>query len=297
MAAESWQRTARQQPPAPQQQPRTAAHRKHRTRKPASAETKRFRREQKEAKIATLPDCFKVANQGLHILCNRRFSDNELAVLSLGLKFILNPPNVTNNNILRALENFKRSVRIKKQFAQIPQYSQEESDLRVSNPAFIPDIANVRIERYLSTVESKIHTALDNTPFEHTSTPKAISQALNTLRNDKSIVIKYADKNLGTCVVDTEWYERTALAQLNDLNTYEPLNNPPNKEVVYRHLETILDSHNKLNHAIHPPCRTKVAKYLLQLQNEPLRLGNFYMTIKVHKTRLPDALYAVASAQ
>jgi hypothetical protein len=117
----------------------------------------------------------------------------------------------------------------------------------------------------------------------HISTPKAITKALESLKNDKSIVIKHADKNLGTYIVSTEWYESTALAQLNDLTTYEPLDTPPDKSQVYQQLEEILERHNKLHFTTFPYSQTLIAKYLLQLKDKPLKLGQFYLTIKVHK--------------
>ena len=192
------------------------------------------------------------------------------------------PPHITNQTVLNALENFKRFIRIKKQFAQNISTS-HESDLQVANPLFMPDKASAPLEKYISTVEKRIHIALKRVRYMHMSTPKAISQALESLKNDNSIIIKHADKNLGTCVVSTEWYEKTALDQLNDLTTYEPLNGPPEKSQVYLQLEEILNKHNKLFYTTPPNSQTLLAKYILQLKNEPLRLGQFYLTIKVHK--------------
>ena len=195
----------------------------------------------------------------------------------------MNPPNISNQTVLKALENFKRSIRIKKQFAQATNVLSQPSDLRIANPNFVPDTASAPLERYLSTVEKRIKIALKRVRYMHISTPKAITKALESLKNDKSIVIKHADKNLGTCIVSAEWYESTALDQLNDLTTYEPLDAPPDKNQVYQQLEEILERHNKLYFTTFPYSQTLIAKYLLQLKDKPLKLGQFYLTIKVHK--------------
>ena len=248
-----------------------------RQRKPPSEATLQFRKLSKVQKVARIPESFRVTNSGLHILCNNKvFTENELVVLGLGLKFILNPKNITDKSILDSLDRFKRSVRIKKQFAKAQKFTQESGLSCIGNENFQPDVnTKAPIEKYLDTVECRIKDALKRVKYKHISMPKSISSALSSLLNDKSIVIKPADKNLGTCVVDAGWYESTALAQLNDTDTYTALSQPPNKDVIYKKLEDILQRYNKSN--------TRTAKYLLQLKDKPLSLGKFYLTIKVHK--------------
>ena len=200
------------------------------------------------------------------------------------MKFILNPCNITDNSILKALSLFKRTVRIRKQFCQAQQSNQkEDTDLRVPNPVFQPNLASGPIEAYLNEVETRIRTSIRNNPYKHQSIPKAVTQGIQSLLSDNNIVIKPADKNLGTCVVSSTWYHTQALSQLSDTTTYELLSSPPNKENCYQALETILDQHNKLTYIDKPTIRTKDAQYLLQLKDNPMKLGKFYMTIKVHK--------------
>lgn len=48
-------------------------------------------------------------------------------------------------------------------------------------------------------------------------------KAINTLRNNKDIIIKPADKGSGIVIMDIQQYKLEALRQLNDTNYYIPL--------------------------------------------------------------------------
>ena len=126
-------------------------------------------------------------------------------------------------------------------------------------------------------------SALDNVEYERHDMPNGIQLALQSLLRDQSIIIKPADKNLGTCVVGSDWYERTALEQLSDTDTYKELHTPPCKSTCYNELEAILRKYDCFVHT-NTNTKTPLAKYIMQLQDQPMKLGRFYMTIKVHKT-------------
>lgn len=164
--------------------------------------------------------------------------------------------------------------------------------LRVPNPSFTPSKASFHIENYLSTVRAAVTQKLSTIP--HSTTPHNITlkNTLDSLKNDTSIVIKNADKNLGVCVVDTSWYTSEVLRQLTDTTTYIrlPSSNEPNPStnLLFARLRLVLSSNhllfdlkNKIPHTL-----TKLAKYLLQLEHHPLSLAKFYLLIKVHKTPL-----------
>ena len=104
-----------------------------------------------------------------------------------------------------------------------------------------------------------------------------------TIQKLKSDSICSADKNLGICIVDRDWYENEALRQLTDENTYIKVCNLPNNTHFTTAINDILTKHNKQNSAI--------AKYFLQtMQTEypdntsnkninMSKLSRFYMTI------------------
>ena len=177
-------------------------------------------------------------------------------------------------------------------FAHSSPSTPNNSNLRVPNPSFVPAASSFHIETYLSTVRAAITHKMSTTP--HTPTPhnKALKHILSSLKNDTSITIKNADKNLGVCVVDTSWYTTEVLRQLNDTSTYLRLPSPneaiPSANLLFARLRRVLSSNHLL---FDPSCKsrrtlTKLAKYLLQLEHLPLSLAKFYLLIKVHKTPL-----------
>ena len=164
--------------------------------------------------------------------------------------------------------------------------------LRVPNPSFIPSKASSHIEHYLATVRSAITHRLTSIPFSFTPRNKTLHNIVTSLKNDSSIIIKNADKNLGVCVVDTAWYTSEVLRQLNDTSTYTRLPSPneptPTSNLLFARLRLVLHNNNLLYISSHrtPRTLTKLAKYLLQLEHLPLTLAKFYLLIKVHKTPL-----------
>jgi hypothetical protein len=226
-----------------------------------------------------------IENKGIHNLSNHTLTDTETTLLSLGLRFILEPRDVTNKEVLLALDQFKRTIRLKKQFIHNDNISSNPL-LRVPNPHYQPPPAGDILETYLKQTERKIIRALSHTPYRHRCIPKALSIAIQSLLNNKHIIIKNADKNLGTVIVDKEWYEREALKQLSDPTTYKTLDEPPDFDSSYNSLCEILRTHNEL-HTGNTEKLTPLASYCLQLRDtHKVRCARFYMTIKIHKKEI-----------
>ena len=74
---------------------------------------------------------------------------------------------------------------------------------------------------YLSKLEEEILKI--NTKLKHHNVTKEERNAINSLRNDASIIIKEADKGSGIVIWDREDYLKEAESQLGDTNVYEKL--------------------------------------------------------------------------
>jgi hypothetical protein len=108
---------------------------------------------------------------------------------------------------------------------------------------------------------------------------------LDKLRNDKSIVIKPADKNLGITIMDSEWYHAEVMKHLNNQQVYFRLDEDEEwlKQVVLDGLtcvvNRVLPAHAKPALDIYKRDR----EYLLHLSADKARIPYFYLIPKVHK--------------
>ena len=156
-------------------------------------------------------------------LSTRILSKAEISLLSKGLKFIPIPTSVNKALIKEELECFGRKLRLLWHF-------RNEESITISNPfkkksTFNPKGKDAAIELYLSRLEEEI-MAID-TKLSYSNLTKEERLALNSLRDDTSIIIKEADKGSGVVVWDRKDYLKEAEKQLGDKETYEELSSDP----------------------------------------------------------------------
>ena len=168
------------------------------------------------------------------------------------------------------LGRFGRKLRLKWFFRD------DERDF-VSNPfkkasKFNPKNQDTAIELYLSRLEEEILKI--NTNIKYQNVTKKERKALDSLRNDTSIIIKEADK--GSCVViwDRDDYLKEAEVQLGDENVYEHLSG----DAVSPLIKTVKTCLAKIDN------RGDISREILDyfLVNNP-KLGRFYLLPKIHK--------------
>ena len=243
----------------------------------------------------------RLLNNTVHNMSKRQLTRVERNALACGLNFVLRPSDATNDTLLQQYTQFARSIRIRYYFAQRDNNMHSNPILRIKNPSYQPPAASPAVEQYLSTVKQRLMTQLSNCPADerpHTNIPGSWLRALRSLQRDKTIVIKAADKNLGPCIMDADWYKKEAFRQLNDHSTYTPLEQAPCLKLVYRILVNVLEKYNVrwliTTNWKGEQCKrlTKLARYLLQL-SDMVTLPNkpdirqtciFYLLPKLHKT-------------
>ncbi len=101
---------------------------------------------------------------------------------------------------------------------------------RLSNPAFQPTLAPPHIEEFLQEVHDRIALVCDqvdrtsHSSLDHNDNfPESLREAVIKLKNNKDIIIKPADKNLGPTIMDKTWYNQEMLSQLRDTSVYTPI--------------------------------------------------------------------------
>ena len=139
-------------------------------------------------------------------LSDRKLSKAEISLLSKGLKFVPTPSNVNRAVLKEELEVFGRRLRLLWCF-------RNEDNNASYNPfrpksTFNPRGKDVAIELYLSRLEEEI-LAID-TELSYSNLTREEWNALKSLRNDASIIIKGADKGSAVIVWDREDYLKEA---------------------------------------------------------------------------------------
>lgn len=118
--------------------------------------------------------------------------------------------------------------------------------------------------------------------------PPWLPNTLKMIQNNKDIIVTEADKNMGVVVMKTSDYIKHGLQQLQNQNTYLPCEEKPNFDSLWNDLKFILNKYKLFEYTDHRTKEVKqtaLAKYLLQLYNrKELKLGTFYLLMKVHKT-------------
>ena len=116
------------------------------------------------------------------------------------------------------LETFGRMLRLKWYFC----YGNKDIHCDVFKPKskFNPRNKDAAIELYLSSLEEKL-MKVEVPKDKFNNLTKSERKALYDLKNDKSIVIKSADKGSAVVVWDREDYIKEAEKQLGDEQVYE----------------------------------------------------------------------------
>ena len=125
----------------------------------------------------------------------------------------MTPKELDYSEVKVDLESFGRRLRLKWHFGE----SEEFSEYPAFRPRskFNPRHKDAAIELYLSKVEEELMSiSARGNNFSNVS--REDSKAINSLRSDRTIVVKEADKGSGVVVWDREDYITEAGSQLRD---------------------------------------------------------------------------------
>ena len=214
----------------------------------------------------------KFVSKNVVNLSGRNLSQSEISLLSKGLKFIPTPKSVNMAEIKEDLEKFGRNLRLKWLFRNnVEDFSYNPFKHKST---FNPPKADASIEIYLSRLEEELFNICDSYKSGFNNLTSDERDALHFLRNDKSIIIKGADKGSAVIVWDREDYIREANGQLEDDSIYDEITNDPLPA-----LKEVIDSSlRKIKSRMEIPSETLD---FFQVKNP--KLGRFYLLPKIHK--------------
>ena len=212
-------------------------------------------------------------------MSNKVLSQTEISVLEKGLGFVPTP-NMTNEaDLRRDFNDFRRKMRCKWYFKD--ELSEEFSEIPAFKPKFTwkPPASDPCVELVLSIMEHELFSFLPGKPQSHSLT-KGEWQALKNLKEDRSMIIKPADK--GSCVVawDREDYLAEGYKQLNGESIYVDIKHSTDK--------TLSDLIEKSNNFFKRLNRKKIIsekelKYFSYSFKNASCLGKMYLLPKIHK--------------
>ena len=197
----------------------------------------------------------------------------------MGLDFAPFQRKVNEPEFRRDFEEFCRSMRIKWHFRN--EISEDFSEVPAFSPksSWNPPQGHPNLEVYLSQVENELFSIADE-PIRYSNLSKEEWIAMRSLADDRSIVIKKADK--GSCIVvwDRNDYLREAEKQLEDPNVY--------RKVAFKDkiLSQLVDCSNRFfkNLKMKGHITEKELKYFSYEFKKTCNLGKLYLLPKIHKS-------------
>ena len=242
----------------------------------------------------------RIFNIQVHNKSKTQLTYKQIKLLALSHKFIPTPkpiPHDNLNNILQtSTHNLCRSIRLEHQFGfDNPNNPNTiHPKFRIPNPTYVPKAASRLQEQFINNLTNNIPPTLSITNPKTTKNNlnKQDWQTIKTLANNTNITILPSDKNLGLTVVDTEWYNETALGHLNNPNNYTligPVENNSNWDQITQFLEqtitTLTQPYILPPQRGRPPEIPPIIKFIRSnLTN--FSLPKFYILPKVHKPTL-----------
>ena len=200
-------------------------------------------------------------------------TDTEKAVLAHGLKFIPTPNSVSKNSILDSHNEFARKIKCSFFFHGKP--NRGNNRLFQSRSSWEPNDKLLPPQLLEELDELKVKLGQINVFAESSNLTSEELSALETLRNDETLVFKKADKGNAIVIMDREQYVREALSQLDNEKYYRKIDQPvfPSTFTRVKEILNSLEAQGFLS--------PKQVKYLTP--GEDARPRQFYILPKIHK--------------
>ena len=245
--------------------------RKHKIKKELRLKTRRElknRRRHWKKKISTSNN----ARRYIKNFTMNEVKNNELLLLSKGLKFIPNPSiKYAKQELLRDWNNLERKMRLKFNFANKEDKYKFHPFLQKSD--YTPEFGNSALENFLFQAKADI----ERMPIlkQNKNLTKDQKQALELLKRNKDIIIKKADKNSTTVLMDKTLYINQGLKHLEGNKHYENVSTSRMVEIIknIKDITLKLYKSGKLDKITYD--------YLSEQNNE--KVGRFYTLPKLHK--------------
>jgi len=177
-------------------------------------------------------------------LSNQALSNDEVKLLSRGLKFIPTPPVPSSNkSLLKDFDIFARTMRLKYMFAY--KWKTSAHPFQVKSTWQPPVQNSVALENYLEETKLELASAVFRPQIDNISADER--NAISALKHNNKINLKKADKGTTTVILDTAQKIDEGLQQLSNDKFYKPLPSPIVQDTARKVKEMV----NKLHRSGH----------------------------------------------
>ena len=163
-------------------------------------------------------------------LSSRKLNGNEIKLLEKGLKFTPTPlkPNIQELN--EDITEFTRNIRLVEYF-EGNEDENDESLVRNKSNWIPPKGRDKDLESFFSNVRDiPLHPNKNKNIKYNLSKPQ--QNCIASLANDKNIIIKEADKDGATVIMDTSFYREQIDKLLSNPDYYKQLEESPHKDIM-----------------------------------------------------------------
>ena len=174
----------------------------------------------------TQPKILHPENNLITNLSSRNLSKSEKNLLNKGLSFVPTPTKLsTINQIDQSFNNFANRIATIFYLSTIDK-TRKNTPHRKTN-WIAPTPKNENILKYLNATKSEILKQIDKIRTQKLTQNlnDGEKQALETLKNDNTIIIKKADKGNSIVIMDRNSYEQKIYQHLNDNISYRKIQN------------------------------------------------------------------------
>ena len=154
-------------------------------------------------------------------LSNIKLTNAQKRALGKGLKFVPAPPKVCKDKIKEALVRFNRRIRIAHHFSSGTTFTRKRWKLPSE---WIPPYTTKHISNALSELESRVNDLPLRTPKHNLS--KQDAAEIRKLQQNRTVILKPADKGSATVLMDRTHYIFEAHRQLANTKHYRTLTEP-----------------------------------------------------------------------
>ncbi|CAJ0929306.1 unnamed protein product [Ranitomeya imitator] len=211
-------------------------------------------------------------NNIVYNISSQCLSPTQMTVLQKGLSFCP-VPRFNTFLVDQELHRFFRNVRLKAHFSRIPErvsavtassepiFKLDNLKLRVRS-SFQPPRIYHPVETYVDFVKQDVKSVLESIEQGQIHVKQNLTRdehlALVSLKNNRQLIIKPADKGGSIVVLDRDYYMQEIRTQLSDLGTYRLVSSNPTFDIAryYQCFYTLPKIHK---HSTRPPGRPIVA--------------------------------------
>ena len=204
-------------------------------------------------------------------LSKYKLNEAEIKIMSRGPKFCPTPNTPDLFDVKIAVKDLVRKLELKKHFGDKTSDINEDV-IKVKSNYIPPQSSDIVFNSKMKEMK-RLTEYLTPVKPDHYNISEAERKAISTLKSNKSIVIKTADKGSAFIIMDTEFYLAKVEERLNIANIYKSHSKNPDNTAVSR-LKNFIEKHKS--------SLTKIEK--LCLKNPNFKTSNFVAYPKIHKS-------------